>query len=570
MAQAGPRARRAGHVLFKLKSSVKLSETETQEKIQRRGFQVRKTVGPKSFMARRFKKSNLVVTEEQMAQELMDSGLVEYAEPDYLQYPNSIETNDPDYVDQWMHEVMFSESAWQQGVFGEGIVYAICDSGVDASHPDLAGQVLTGFNTVSNNTDTSPATTHGTKIAGLVAAKMNNSYGIIGVAPGVKILPGKLTNSSSGSAYLSEMAECIRMSADRGAKVINLSYTGANSKTIDDAAQYARSKGSLLFMSAGNQGVNRNSWDDFDSFVLVGATDSSDQMASFSNYGTPLDLFAPGSRVLTTSTNASFTTISGTSFASPIAAAVAALVWSVNPDFTPDQIEEILFQSADYLGDEQDFGHGRVNIDRAIAQAFEEFDGNRAPSSVFQLNEQRILINESVLFNGSESSDDGTIKEYRWEFSDGTILFGKKVSISFSQAGEYQVKLIVSDESGKIGVSEKEFKVYSSEAPLMFVENIRMVLYYSFWGRSSSAKAYISVANEEGNFVANATVKVRFHDGSIKSVQTNSEGIAEVRGDSQYIKNTHTVEVLEITSENGVYDANLNQESEDSIRYQGW
>lgn len=215
--------------------------------------------------------------EEELAQVIYDTGAVEFAEPDYLNEPHLV-TNDPSYSSQWHHAKIGSPAAWDTNAGNPAVIVTVCDTGVESTHPDLKNNlVLPGYNTVSNNTNTAAVTSHGTKIAGAISAQGNNGLGVVGVAWKTKILPVRITNNTSGSAYTSDMAECIRYGADRGSRVVNLSFSGSSSSTIDSAAKYLRTKGGLLFMSAGNSGADVSSESDFTSFIVVGASTSSDK-----------------------------------------------------------------------------------------------------------------------------------------------------------------------------------------------------------------------------------------------------------------------------------------------------
>jgi thermitase len=213
-----------------------------------------------------------------------------------------------------------------------------------------------------------PVASHGTAVAGVIAAR-DNGVGVVGIAPRVRILPVRVTNSSNGSAYLSDLAACVRYAGDHGARVVNVSYSGAESNSIDAAATYARNKGTLLFMAAGNSGVDISSFPAYPSFLTVGATTSKDERSSFSNYGKAVDLVAPGSSILTTVPGKAYSYMSGTSFSSPLIAGVAALIFSVRPDLKPKDVEAILRQTAVNIGDAFYFGSGRVSAAGAVALA---------------------------------------------------------------------------------------------------------------------------------------------------------------------------------------------------------
>ncbi|MCK5243387.1 S8 family serine peptidase [bacterium] len=162
------------------------------------------------------------------------------------------------------------------------------------------------------------------------------------------------------------MAEGISWAADNGARVINLSYLAGSSSTVNSAANYARSLGALTLVSAGNSGTNIDAWPDFSGFVLVGATTSSDTRASFSNYGIPIDVMAPGVSIYTTYSSGGYGGASGTSFSAPITAGLAALIYSLNPSFTPDEVEQFIFSTAIDMGDSSKFGYGRINAAAAV------------------------------------------------------------------------------------------------------------------------------------------------------------------------------------------------------------
>lgn len=367
-----PRKRRPGHILFKLKSDLNENQRiSLQSFFNAKKLKSKKKIGQFMYLAESTQLISVKsLSEEQIAKNLMNSGAVEYAEPDYLLDPTAselTEPNDPYFSKQWHHQTIQTVEAWQVTQGQPNITVAVCDSGVDANHPDLKGNVIQpGYNVVDHSTTSGPITSHGTYVAGLIVAHANNRVGIAGIAPRVKVLPIRVTNTKDGKAYLSDLAECIQYGADQGAKVINLSFSGAENRSIDTAAQYARSKGSLLFMSAGNNGKALLSSANYSSFILVGATTSQNQLSSFSNYGTPVDLVAPGSSVLTTIPGNAYAYVSGTSFSAPITAAVGALVFSVNPKFSPEDVENILFESADAIGNDYYFGHGLINAAQAV------------------------------------------------------------------------------------------------------------------------------------------------------------------------------------------------------------
>ncbi len=229
--------------------------------------------------------------------------------------------------------------------------------------PSRTWDLVTGSGDGSNDENG-----HGSHVAGIIAAQVNGR-GIVGAAPGVKILPVRVLDGS-GSGYSSDVAAGIIWATDNGAKVINLSLGGnIPSQATQEAIQYAHANGALVLAAAGNAGQNGNAPlypAAFPEPVAVGAINSAKQRAAFSNWGPYVDVVAPGDAIVSlwSSGNASYAWASGTSMATPYAAAAAALTFAVNPSATPAQVRKRLERTADDLGapgrDDQ-FGHGLID-----------------------------------------------------------------------------------------------------------------------------------------------------------------------------------------------------------------
>ena len=217
------------------------------------------------------------------------------------------------------------------GNTGAGINVAIIDTGIDLTHPDLAANVRTGINFVRKNASANDDNGHGSHVAGTVAA-VNNTIGVVGVAPGASLYPVKVLNSA-GSGTWSAVAAGITWAADQGMQVANMSLGGGASTTLQNACSYAAGKGVLLVAAAGNSGDGNTGTTEtsypaaYSTVVAVGATDSSDALASFSNTGPYLEVSAPGVSVYSTYKKGAYATLNGTSMASPHAAGMAALLW---------------------------------------------------------------------------------------------------------------------------------------------------------------------------------------------------------------------------------------------------
>ena len=307
---------------------------------------------------------------------------IKFAEPDVVADP-ALFVNDPYFNGQWHLPKITAPAAWDMRT-GAGVTIAILDSGVDASHPDLAGQLVPGWNTFDNNDNTADVAGHGTLVAGTAGAAGNNSVGVTGVSFGAKIMPIRVTDTA-GYGYYSTLADGIVWAADNGARVVNMSFLGTSaSSTILSAAQYMRSKGGVVVASAGNTGI-LESYAPTDYMTLVSATDANNNLTSFSSYGAYVDLAAPGTGIQTTVRGGSYASAAGTSFSSPIVAGVYALMISANPSLGAAQLDNAMFSTALDLftaGKDDKAGWGLVNANAAVSKAIQATASDSTPPVV--------------------------------------------------------------------------------------------------------------------------------------------------------------------------------------------
>ncbi|MBL8393564.1 MAG: S8 family serine peptidase [Candidatus Accumulibacter sp.] len=283
--------------------------------------------------------------------------------------PLSGTTNDPSLSSQWHLAKINAPTAWDT-TSGSNIIIAILDTGVDGSHPDLAAQMVPGWNTYDNNSLTADVYGHGTAVAGTAAAAGNNGVGIASVAYRARIMPVRISDTA-GYGYSSTIASGLTWAADNGARVANISYAIAGSAAVDSAAQYLIGKGGLTAVSAGNDGVGLTIAPTAN-LVVVSATDSSDAITSWSNYGSHINIAAPGSNILTTSRGGNYGFWSGTSFSSPVVAGTIALMMAANPTLPISQVQSLLYASSTDLGSagkDVHYGAGRVNAAAATQAA---------------------------------------------------------------------------------------------------------------------------------------------------------------------------------------------------------
>ena len=293
---------------------------------------------------------------------------LKYVELDMAVMP-SASVNDPAFSSSWALPKIQTPTAWDSAN-GSGVTIAILDTGVDKTHPDLAANMVPGWNMYDNNSDTSDVHGHGTSVSGAAAMVGNNTTGSAGVAWGAKIMPVRIAGPD-GYAYLSTIAQGINWAADNGAKVANISFSVSDSYTVQSAAQYMRNKGGVVVVSAGNSGALVPATAN-DSMLSVAATDSSDARASWSSYGDYVDLAAPGVSIYAPTRGGGYANVSGTSFSSPITAATVALMMSANSKLAPADIDKILKSTAVDLGAagfDPYFGSGRIDAAKAVAAA---------------------------------------------------------------------------------------------------------------------------------------------------------------------------------------------------------
>jgi thermitase len=302
-----------------------------------------------------------------VAQALARSRHIKFAEVD-RQVPLAYMPNDPGYANAWHLPKIGSPRAWDYSV-GNGVTIAILDTGVDAAHPDLVNNLVSGYNTYDGNTDTRDVQGHGTRVAGTAAMAGNNSIGSAGVAFTSRIMPIRVTDLN-GVGYISTLSKGITWAADRGARIASMSFNSVcGSSTLINAAQYMRSKGGVVVAAAGNSGIDEGQTAS-DAITCVSASDRDDVKASWSSYGAYVDVAAPGTAIYTTTNGGSYGSVSGTSFSAPMTAGVYALMMAANPQLAPSQLDTALFSSAVDLGGggkDPYYGYGRIDAGAAVA-----------------------------------------------------------------------------------------------------------------------------------------------------------------------------------------------------------
>lgn len=275
---------------------------------------------------------------------------------------------------QWSLSMVGATDAWAVSQ-GAGVIVAVIDTGVDATHPDLAGRVLGEIDMLPEVTPEPEQNGHGTRVASIIAGSLN-AVGMAGVAPQATILPVSALDPA-GYGDSSTVARAIIAAADAGARVINLSLGGPDKDPVlDQACAYAFAKGAVVVAAAGNSYLTGNQVQypaASPNVLAVASVDRTGNPSGFSNTGPHIDIAAPGEAVLAALPGAGYNEESGTSFAAPHVAAAAALVLSANPGLSAAEASAVVQMTAadDISGNGRDdqLGQGIVRADRAVASA---------------------------------------------------------------------------------------------------------------------------------------------------------------------------------------------------------
>ena len=318
------------------------------------------------------------MNENTYAEQLLATGDYQYAEPDWICYQTAI-PNDPSFGSQWHFNNINAQAGWDIETGDPSIIIAIVDSGIDIDHPDFQNLLVPGFNAVTNLAEVNGGLTddsqtnfgHGSFCAGMAAAEGNNGAVATGVAWNCSLMSIKVTVGNGITASSADLNQGARWAADNGARVVNVSFSGVASASVQTTGAYVEGLGGVYFRSSGNDGQNMGTFD-HNNVVVVGATTISDARAGFSNFGVGLDLVAPGLNVRCSSLGGGTTISTGTSFSTPCAAGLAALILSANPSLSPTEVKNFMFNTAVDLGspgEDDFFGKGLIDVAAALQAA---------------------------------------------------------------------------------------------------------------------------------------------------------------------------------------------------------
>lgn len=312
-----------------------------------------------------------------LAREMRADGLSSYIEH-RMKFQAQFVPNDPYWSLQWGPQKIEADWAWNTTIGGTSVLVAVIDTGIDWDHPDLAANyVALGYDWVNDDPDPMDDEGHGTHCAGIIAAVINNSIGVAGLAQ-VRIMAEKGLDQF-GEGYEDDLANAIIHAVDQGADILSNSWGGyGESELIHDAVRYAYDAGVLVIAAAGNEATSNKVYPAaFDEVIAVSATDEYDNPASWTNFGDWIELAAPGVNIYSTVWDDFYDYMSGTSMSTPHVSGTAALIWSQFPNMTRDWVRAQLRYAADDLGDpgfDDYYGYGRINARKAVEQAPPDHD----------------------------------------------------------------------------------------------------------------------------------------------------------------------------------------------------
>ena len=398
---------------------------------------------------------------EDATERLLRNPAVDFVEPNYVLRASRI-PNDRSFGDQWglrnlghfdgkAGADISATAAWDVTTATNAIV-AVVDTGVSYAHPDLIGNAwrnpgdppngkdddsdgfgdnVFGADFYSNDSNPDDDGGHGTHVAGIIGGQGNNAVGVTGVSWDVNVMALKFLDEN-GEGNTADAANAIDYAVAHGARIVNASWGGPSfSQALYGSIRRAGERGTLVVAAAGNEGVNAESNPDYPAafdlpnIVSVAATDRSDRLLDFSNYGSKsVDLGAPGDDITSTvpvlTDPTGYASFSGTSMAAPFVSGAAALYLSKFPQASVDQIKAALLQSVDKLPTlaGKTVSGGRLNVARALGAASPSTRPTKdtTPPSSFSLIRPRYRLatrKRALGFKWQRSRDSGGIRMYR-------------------------------------------------------------------------------------------------------------------------------------------------------------
>jgi subtilisin family serine protease len=391
---------------------------------------------------------------------------VAYVQENGVVQLDATQANPPWGLDRIDQLALPLNNSYTYNVDGTGVTAFIIDTGIRASHQNFGGRVGQGFTSINDGQGTNDCQGHGTHVAGTVGAA---TYG---VAKNVTLIPVRVLNCQGSGTDAGVIAgvDWVRNNHS-GPSVANMSLGGGASPTLDTAIRNLVTAGVTTVVAAGNEDQNACNVSPAREplAITVGATTISDARASFSNWGTCVDIFAPGNAILSTSngSNTATATLSGTSMASPHVAGGAALFLSANPTATPAQVEAAL-ETNGSMGRVTDPETGSPNILLNISFII---GGNLAPTVSITAPANGSTVSGSITVSANAADTDGTVASVRFNLPDGTSVTDTTApySTTWNTAsvanGSHAITATATDDDGAIARATSTVTVNNGGTP---------------------------------------------------------------------------------------------------------
>ncbi|MCW2598520.1 MAG: putative subtilase-family protease [Frankiales bacterium] len=303
--------------------------------------------------------------EQHVVEALHRSGRALVAERDGVVHATDVTPDDPYWPKEWGPSRVHAPTAWSTTTGSSAVTVAVLDTGLNVSLPEFSGRVLPGYNAFTGTADVTDDNSHGTAAAGVALAQGNNAQGVAGLCWQCSVLPVKVMDAN-GSGSDSTVAAGVTWAVDHGARVLSLSLGGSStSSVLSSAITYAQNHGALVVAAAGNYSSSAPFYPAaYNGVLSVAATDQYDALYSYSDYGSWVDVAAPGSNYSVWPSGNVFL-FGGTSSATPVVAGLAGLLVSVSPAATADQVQAAIAGTTTPVTGNP-LAHGRVDAAAAL------------------------------------------------------------------------------------------------------------------------------------------------------------------------------------------------------------
>jgi PKD repeat protein len=401
------------------------------------------------------------------------------------EYYSQLTPNDPSFspstTTQWGLYKIRAQQAWDITTGNPNVLVAVVDDAVKLNHQDMIANLWTnpneipgngidddgngyiddvnGWDSADNDPDANPPGTatntnfsHGTHCAGIVAAATNNALGVASIGFNTSYIPIKGKESATSGSSIQAAMEGVVYALNTPARIISMSWGGSGSSSVEQLIyDYAHQRGIILIAAAGNNGNQTPFYPaNYNNVMAIGNTTTTDARSSSSNFGTWIDLMAPGTNIFNcvAGSVSAYANKTGTSMACPMVAGTAALMLAVNPGLTPDMVYQCLKDSADNINAQNTtivglIGAGRLNAQRAVRCAVNGFK----PIARFSENNNNVCTGTPIDFIDHSW---GSPTTYNWTFQGGTPATSNlpNPQVTWNTAGTYTVRLIVSNLQG--------------------------------------------------------------------------------------------------------------------------